>query len=822
MKAGSRRARASFSNAKVIRRLALTTTALTTFASIAAAQSQEPASAPAAAATAQVEEVKVTSRLREEKAQDVPLPVSVVGGKAADREHIERLQDFAQKAPSFTYFVGNPRGSGVSIRGTSGAFASTDGAESAVGFIVDNVFFTHTGFQWADYVDLQSLEIARGPQGTLLGKNTTAGAVVIHTQLPSFVPSATLETSFGNRNRIIEKLNVTGPIIDDTLAYRVTFFLDKSSGFINDKVTGAGLLNNNRWGVRGQLLYTGENFTDRFIFDRLRSDEYNNYSAFNGDSIPFFANGAVNKNQFSKLIAARLGKQILNINDPYSPYFTRLGNLDQRTHGASNEINIQVGENTLTSVSAWRNFILHPRNSLGAGTSVGNELEVTSVAFDTYANQFSQEVRLASPKDQELEWQVGFYGLRENVWSLRHDDFGSDAAQWFSGDINKDPAILNGVVWHGDGKMSTTSFAGFGQATWHIDDQWALTGGLRNTYEIKTGSNVAYITGFNPSIPIDQTIALVRAAKGPPVFNTGFQEQANNSLSGLFNPSYKVNENFLVYGSVARGEKSGGVNTTAQPIGNSGAYQPVIIKPEVTWDYELGAKTTWLDGKLTVNGNLYWQDTYNFQTQLTDDSFVNPSTGAPIINNYLGNIGHVRFRGVEFDGRWSTPIENLSLTFSGALTEVRYIDHPKGPRPVDFGYAGAPTSVNLSGTKALGISPLSFNIGATYERPIGPVFADAGLKDQIVAYTYVNASWKDTTPFSNNYSIYKLEQRPYTLVNFGIGLRTDDDKYNLFFWAKNLFDERWKTNQTISLTTPNSYTFGDPRWFGATLRVKLY
>ncbi|MBY6240868.1 TonB-dependent receptor [Methylosinus sp. Sm6] len=805
-----------------VRRFALATTALSGFASLAVAQ--EPATSAQAggqAAAAQVEEVKVTSRLREEKAQDVPLPVSVVGGKTADREHIERLQDFAQKAPSFTYFVGNPRGSGVAIRGTSGAFQSTDGAESAVGFIVDNVFFTHTGFQWADYVDLQSLEIARGPQGTLLGKNTTAGAVVIHTQLPSFARGATLETSYGNRNRFIEKLNVTGPIIDDQLAYRVTFFLDKSDGFIHDKVTGAGLLDNDRWGVRAQLLYVGDNFTDRFIFERLRSDEYNNYSAFNGDSIPFFANGAANPNQFSKLIATRLGKTALNINDPYSPYLTRLGKLDQRTHGASNEINIQIGANTLTSVTAWRNFILHPRNSLGAGTTVGNELEVSSGAFDTYANQFSQEIRLASPKDETLSWQVGLYGLRENVWSLRHDDYGSDAAQWFSNNIDTDPGLLNGVVWHGDGKMSTTSFAAFGQATWRIDEQWALTAGLRDTYEIKTGSNVAWISGANPAYNYAAVLALVKKAKGLTTFDTGFNEKANNSLSGLFNPSYRVNENFLVYSSVSRGEKSGGVNTTAQPVGTTGTYQPVIIKPEVTWDYELGAKTSWFDNKLVLNANLYWQDTYNFQTQLTDDS-LRDGSGNPIVNSYLGNIGHVRFRGVEFDGRWQSPIERLAFTFSGALTEARYIDHPKGPRPVDWGYDGAPTSVNLSGTKALGVSPLTFNVGATYEHPIGAVFADAGLPDQIFAYTYVNASWKDTTPFSNPYSIYKLEQRPYTLVNLGIGLRTEDDKYNLFFWAKNLFDERYKTSMTIALSTPNYYTFGDPRWFGGTLRVKLY
>ncbi len=157
---------------------------------------------PSHAEDAQVEEVKVTSRLREEKAQDVPLPVSVVGAKTQERERLERIQDFAQKVPNFVPSITNPRTSAMSIRGISGISGGADGSESAVGLIVDNVFYTHVGFQWADFVDLQSFEVARGPQGTLLGKNTTVGAVVIHTQLPSFTPSA----SFEHRSQIAAAL----------------------------------------------------------------------------------------------------------------------------------------------------------------------------------------------------------------------------------------------------------------------------------------------------------------------------------------------------------------------------------------------------------------------------------------------------------------------------------------------------------------------------------------------------------------------------------------------------------------------------------------
>jgi iron complex outermembrane receptor protein len=786
---------------------------------------------------AQVEDVKVTARLREEKAQDVPLPISVVGGKTAEREHLDRLLDFAQKVPNFVPSITNPRTSAMSIRGISGISGGADGSESAVGLIVDNVFYTHVGFQWADFVDLQSFEVARGPQGTLLGKNTTVGAVIIHTQLPAFARSATFETSFANNNRIIEKLNVTGPIIDDKLAARVTFFLDKGDGWIRDQVTGTGLLDNNRWGVRGQLLYTGDNFTDRLIFDRLRSDEYNNYGAAWSDSFPLWANGFPAR-LYSQNFLSRLRRPILTF-DPYRPYLTRLGHLDQRTHGLSNEINWQIGENTLTSVSAWREFVLHPRNSLG-----NQETELSSNAFDVTVDQYSQEVRLASPAEQTVSWQTGIYSLYERVWSYSHTDYGSSSAQWFLNNFGANPFLLNGVIEHNDGKARTFSIAGFGQATWHMNEQWALTGGLRNTYEIREGSDFGWASGFTPFAPFNASVAALNTAGGVTWFDTGGQTQRNNSLSGLINPSYKYNENIMFYGSAARGEKSGAVNTAALPILDSRnvfkAFQPLITKPEISWDYELGVKTTWLDGRLILNGNFYWNDIYNFQSILVNTDYKDV-TGIPLRKNFLGNIGHVRLNGFEFDGKWS-PVERLWITFSGALTQARYINYEKAAAPSEWLWpasaningVAAPLSVSLSGQRITGgvsgnnpVAPYSFNIGANYEHPLGPIFRDIGpgFDQPVTAFGYVNVAWQYKTQLSNPLSIYPLFQPSYALVNFGFGLRTDDDRYSLSFWAKNVFDERYLIAQAVgNPTTLPSITFGanNPRTFGGTLRVKLY
>jgi iron complex outermembrane receptor protein len=809
------------------------TAAATTAPSASAANANgQTAAAPA---SAEVDDVKVTARLREEKAQDVPLPVSVVGAKTAEREQLDRLQDFGQKVPNFVPSITNPRTSAMSIRGISGISGGADGSESAVGLIVDNVFLTHVGFQWADYVDLQSFEIARGPQGTLLGKNTTVGAAIIHTQLPSFTPEASFETSFGNRARITERLNTSGPIIPDRLAYRMTFYLDKSNGALNDAITGADILNNDRWGVRGQLLYTGDDFTDRFIFTRLRSDEHNNYSGVIGNSFPFWANGSANIT-YAQNLQTRLHWPYI-VNSPYSPALTRLGNLDQRTTGLSNEYNRQIGDYTLTSISAWEEFILHPRNSLG-----NNLTQISGNAFDVQVDQYSQETRLASPKGEKLEWQAGVYSLYENVTSYDHTDYGIQGAQWFLNKFTANPLLLNGVSQHSDGKDRTFSIAEFGQSTYHFDDQWALTAGLRDTFEIREGSDFGWVSGCIIAGCYNAT----QVAYGATFFDTGGQSATRNSLSALVNPSYRFNENVLFYGSAARGEKSGAINTNALPLFNAATppafqkFQPLITKPEISWDYEFGLKTNWLDNKLIVNGNLYWNDIFDFQSILVDPTILDV-TGVPLRKTYLGNIGHVRLRGFEWDTRWNV-IDRLWLTFSGALTDARYLNYTNAAPPPDWTWpkaaniagVGAPTYVSLSGQRITGgvagnnpVAPYSFNFGANYEYPLGRALAPLGQwADQPVSlFTYTNVAFRWKTQLSEPLSLYSVFQPTYAIVNFGIGLKTDDDRWSLHFFAKNLFDTRYVIAQTIgSNTAPQTVTFGDNafRWIGATLRVKLY
>lgn len=771
-------------------------------------------------AEATTEQVLVTARHREELVQDVPLAVSVIGGLTANEEHVDRFTDLAQDIPNFTPSITNPRTSALAIRGLGGLAGGADGSESGVGLIVDNVFMTYVGFAFQDLVDLDHVEVARGPQGTLLGKNTTVGAVIIDTARPSFTPSATIETTYGNYNTVEERDDITGSLIDDVLAGRLTFYGDWGDGQI-ENADGKQLLNTQRFGLRGQLLFTpSDDVTDRLILTHLNSDEYNNYSGLWGNPFTHYANGTPHTTFTQQL------EKLYGVTPTYSvdnPNLPDVWPLSSHTDGVSNELNWTLpGDLTLTSVTAWEHFQLLPHNTTGDYGLT----ELFSNQYYVNVNQYSQETRLASPAGQTVEWQVGSYVLHEMVSSDDVNIFGSDSTPLYSNNAKANPLILKGLQYDYDGRDSTTSIAEFGQATWHVDDQLTLTTGLRDTWERRYGSDNGVFFGGaqNLSTADEATRLKLLTADGFSATGAGFgvsQTGYRNSLSLLVNPSYRVSDNVLTYFSFARGEKSGAVDTTALPIYNSTStqilgYYPVITKPEVSVDYEAGVKTNWLDNKLTLNGNLYWDDIYNYQALVTDLSYTDPVNHQLLPKTYLGNVAQVRLTGIELEGHWS-PIERLHIDADATYNHAEYVSFGDAASPADQQYTGGAKVLSLSGTRLPSIPPRTANIGARYDHPLGETFGQ-----QLSGYVYGTEFWTDTTIFSNPYSIYQLTQSPYSITNIGAGVQRQDGLYDLEFWAKNLFDKRYIIAQTLGSTNvPATETLGLPLTFGVTLRLKF-
>ena len=770
----------------LLRSFFLASTAAVALTGAHAADADGTKVADASTSAATVETVVVTGRHGKENNQDVPLPISLIPGDQLKEQHADRLADYADKIPNFSAVQQNTRVSQFSIRGLGGN-ANFDGVESGVGLIVDNVVFTHVGFSWFDFVDLDHVEVLRGPQGTLLGKNTTIGAVVITTQEPSFTPSASIEATYGNHDKAQIRANVTGPIVDGVLAFRLTATGDDTNGWINNNHDNTKLLNTSRWSVRGQLLFTPtDDFRDRLIIEHNQTDELNNYYPAIAD--PNYANGAPRVG-WSKILQGVFG---------YTPSFdlTKGANLDTQgiTHssvnGISNQFDWDIGDHTLTSVSAFRSLRFRPKND-----SDLSPYPVFRGGYDVDVSQYSQELRIASPTGQTLEYQGGVYLLHERVLSTNRDIFYSDASAFLLGNPLAAPVILNGVEYDQAGRAVTDSYAAFAQANYHITDAATITAGLRYTFEHKEGGDTATEFGGATVTPIQLATRNAVIGSFGGLFSVA-QEKDFGSVSWLINPSYKITDNIFAYASVSHGEKSGGINTTAAP------GIPVIIKPERATDYEAGVKTTWLDGRLIANINLYWNDISDYQASAA-------VTTGPTTKIYLTNAASVRQRGVELETSYAV-LDNLSISLSGAYNDARFVSFTDALAPIEF--TNVTKFVDLSGYQLPGAPIWNAQLNINYEQPIDDTFT---------AFAYLNQAFRSKTSLYNPVSSYAW-QDAYGLTNLGIGVRTNDERYSLLLWAKNLADQRYLIGiGGASAITPVVGVLGDPRTFGVTLDIHV-
>lgn len=734
------------------------------------------------AAETSVDEVVVTVRRREEKLQDVPITVSAVSGQTLAVERLDRVQDYAAKIANFNALQQNTRVSTLTIRGVGGN-ANSDGSEAGVGLIVDNVFFTHPGFSWLDFVDLESIELARGPQGTLLGKNTTLGALVVTTKKPSFTPEASATATIANRERYQFRANVSGPLIGDRLAGRLTLSRDVGGGYVSNKVDGKDYLDNDRWAIRGQLLYEGETFSNRLIAERYETKEYNNFYPPAGDPTTF-VNGTA-RNGWERKLRAAFG---------YAPSYDIYDNADldtqdrivSRTKGLSNQLDWRLGDYTLTSVTAWRNLYFRPRND-----SDLSPFPIFRAGYDVDVDQYSQELRLASPTGGAFDYQVGLYLLKQDVRSNYRTQALASASAFLLG-----PAVpsfvLNGVEFDQVGKAKTKSAAVFGQGTYRLGDRASLTAGLRYTHEEREASNENIFGGGVPLTGALAAYAPFRAAVTGAAYKVE-GEKDSGSFSWLINPAYKISDDILAYASVSYGEKSGAANLGARP------GDPVIIDPEKSTDYEIGLKTTWWGGRATLNGNLYWNDISGYQATLTSQ------VGATA-RSYLANVGKVRLKGLELEGQ-AQLTEALKISASAAFSDARYVSYTNAPPPVELAYPGAPAFVDLSDTRVPFSPKFTGQFSVNYETPIS---------GDLRIFAYANQTWRSDT-FQQALSEYG-RQDAYGLTHAGLGLKDAGGRWSANIWARNLFDKHYAAAfGAASANTPYIAILGEPRTFGLTV-----
>ncbi|AXJ02661.1 TonB-dependent receptor [Pseudomonas fluorescens] len=749
-----------------------------------AAETETSVPAPAgktATATSQLETVTVTTRRREESSQDVPTPMSVVSGQTLETQRVYRIQDLQQLVPSVNVAYMHARQSSVSIRGLGNNPAS-DGLEGSVGLYIDNVYLGRPGMAVFDLMDIEQLEVLRGPQGTLFGKNTTAGVINISTRAPSFTPERSIETSVGEDGYFQTKGTISGPL-NDVLAGRLSAYRTRSDGDIKNEFNGHDLNGGSRDGFRAQLLFKpNENFNLRWIGD------YNEEDSSAGTRVLYNTGPTINGVNLYSARAAAAGATLVNGSH-------RKVNLDNDQHvtvhqgGTSVEANWTLPSDfTLTSVSSYRFWNFTPRNDDGLNVPASYNAGVS-----VEDKQYSQEFRLASPKGEFFDYVLGAYYFGSDLDNKSFLNYGPQADIW-----NGTPrGALANVDSVGNGHIKTDSFALFAQGTWHLTERLDFTAGVRGTYEEKN----ADVTRDAPVGGAAVTGAAATARRGRVgAYDSGDLNQYSSSPSGLLNLSYRFTDDLLGYATLSHGEKSGGVNLAVGSAPTAGA-DSLLIGTERANNAELGFKSTLWDRRLQLNTNVFWTQVNAYQTNAYDD--VNRV-------QYLTNAGSVRSRGVEFEST-VIPLRGLTLNFNGSYNDVSYLSYKDAPCPPEVSQApGAPASCDLSGHQVVGASKWIGNANGKYEWNL-----DNGLQPYVTG-SYAFRSKAVGTVEDSDYG-----QIPsYAVVNLSTGLRGDfnQGQWDVSLWLKNAFDKTYYTTLWTGGNGGYEGLLGTPRTLGVTGR----
>ncbi len=765
------------------RRLALllsTFAASAAFSPLAHAQSGAPASTQLAdaSATANDNDIIVTARRQRERVQDVPIPLSVVTGATLEERGAYTLEDIQRQAPSFTAYNSNPRNSSVGIRGI-GISSASDGLDTSVGFYFDNVYLGRPGMALSDLIDIDRFEILRGPQGTLFGRNTSGGVVNVTTKAPSFDPAATIEASLGNYNYRQLRLSLTGPLIPDRLAARLTTFNTIRDGVLDNRTTGDDANSVQRDGVRLQFLYTpSESVSLRIAADYSEEDDTCCVSVL--DSVLPLSTGGTTARTLNTLAA--LGYVPTATNDYTLNNAPQHMQTDQ--HGLSAELNWDLGALNFTSITAYRFWHFAPLQD-----SDGLPLDVIQVnVAQTDDWQYTQEFRLASDPGR-FDWQVGAYFFSQKLKDhYILNQFGTDASAFYTFyNRTANPAapavtIAPGSQYIGDTTTTSDAWAVFGQFNYDITDWLTLTSGLRYTEDERWGRTIT-------------------STRGTPFVTTSIPFNHDKTVNGD-NISYLVtlglhpNEGQLIYLTYSTGYKAAGLNLNAAVTTGTS----IVVAPEEVSNWEIGLKQTLFDGRAIFNINAFSMDLTGLQANIAP----------PGVRSYLANVGDVESRGVEAEFSWH-PTERLWLSANASYTHATYASYANAPCAI-----GVTAPCDLTGRPLFQSPEWIANANLRYEFPsIGAaspyVSAQASYRSEAYGDVQLNEAAKIDA---------------YTLASFRLGATFDDERYDIALWVDNAFDEDYfQSLGSASVVGAGAYGFsgrlGTPRTFGVTARARF-
>jgi iron complex outermembrane receptor protein len=744
------------------------------------------------------------ARRREEAVQEVPIPVSVVDGELITEAGAFNVNRIKELVPAVQFYSSNPRNTGVNIRGLGAPFGLTnDGIEPGVGYYVDGVLYARPAATTLDFIDVERVEVLRGPQGTLFGKNTAAGAILVTTRKPSFTPEYDFELAYGEDQFAQAKAGISGPL-GDKVAGRISVSSTQRDGLLYNVATDEKVNDLDNLGVRTQLLVTPNDRTDiTFVLD-YTNQEPKGYAQVFAGAVPTL------RSDYRQLetILADLGYQ-----PPSRDPFDRL--IDHNTPwksgnemgGFSANVDVAVGPGTLTSTTAWRFWNWDPSNDRDyLGLPVGT----LSQAPSTH-EQATQEIRWTGDLSKRVSGVFGLFAFDQELdTDPVHTEQAGAALYRFLWTAPNTPAAATSALFDGytseiTSELNTVSAALFGQIDWAITDRLHLLPGLRFNYDQKDVDFDRRVTG-GPAEPTAAELQQLLSVYRPQAFEA---DVSDSNVSGHLTLQFAATDRINAYATYATSFKSIGVNLGGLPLdaNNNTIVEAAAIEPENVEHIEVGLKMTPSAGS-TANLTFFRTNIDDFQTQVTNSQFG-------VARGYLANAEKVRVQGVELDGNVNIG-NSFAVRGSLAYADGEYVSFPDAPPPLEG--TGGPASVDASGGRLPGISEWAGSLGTEYRRQ-GTIFNKPGE-----FFTGLDIYYRDDFSSSPTPSQY-LNIEGYSLLNLRFGFRSDNGGWSGYLWARNLLDEEYY-EQLLAAPAGNGAghygaVLGDPLSYGATLRFSF-
>lgn len=797
-----------------ISKLALMVGAGAAFATMPALAQENEADVASANDAIDADEIVVTAQKRSERLQDVPLAVTAVTGEALAARQISDTSGLVQAVPSLTFQqAANPVASSFRIRGVGTSLFGL-GNESSVALVVDGVVSARQAQNFTDFADIERIEVLRGPQGTLFGKNATAGVISVVTARPSRELEGRASVTVAEMDEYRASGTISAPL-GDSLGFRLTGYYNDIGGNIRNVLTGDDANRTKSWGVRGKLEWRP---TDRLTF--LLAGDYRKSDANCCQSVLVKVGNPLRLLVAGPITPRADSDEVWNNDQTYV-------NADQQTYSLQGDLDL--GAVTLTSITALQKYHMIQNQEVDSFgytqpifISPASSAQFDLNYGDTHIKNFTQELRLASNGAGPLTYVIG--GFYSNVSIDRY--FSRRRAVCATGIVGQPCANPVYQSLASDSDLSNESIAGFGQAELELVEGLKAIGGLRVQYE-----KIA-VDGERLGV----LVAGDQLYGGTPSVRAGVSAH-DTAVTGKAGLQYEFSRYAQTYGTYTRGYKGLGLNTE---ISADFAGQAPVL-PEHVDAYELGFKGRTADGKFSIAVAAFLADYTNLQVQANRSD---PLTG--VISYVQTNAGSSRTKGFEIEASFRPSREfslTAAVTYAHNSFDIDGLNCPQqfqpgapvipigGTRPVNSCYRyqyrnNAGTLLTSGPTQDVrgGILPASpewrVNLSPRYER---------ALTGNLDGFIQTDLSFQSDQGFALEQDPL-LQQDGYAIVDLSLGVRQPDRGFGVTLYVKNLFDTNYYTGMTSGALVPANLTLLDTfglrprnadRYLGATLDYRF-